>query len=141
MSLGFHKDTDSISTFRSTKSSLKKKGKNSAGTIKTFLSTPTQSVTFAPINLDKPDDTSLSCMSDTASKVAGLELQFENMESQFSESFARLEAILSGLGTNRLSANVSGSTGSKNNPVQLANLPVSVNAGGFTNSKAASNCS
>jgi hypothetical protein len=53
---------------------------------------------------ERLDDTSVSRMSDTASKVAGLETRFEKMESQFSTSFARLEAIISGLGTQSLSA-------------------------------------
>jgi hypothetical protein len=40
-SLGFFKDADSISTFRSTaRSALKKKGKNSTGTTQTIATTP-----------------------------------------------------------------------------------------------------
>jgi hypothetical protein len=50
----------------------------------------------------KLDDMSMSKMSDTASKVANLETRFDQMENQFSSSFARLESILSGLGTQGL---------------------------------------
>jgi hypothetical protein len=72
---------------------------------------------------------SVSRMSDTASKVAGLETCFEQMETQFTSSFARLEAIISGLGSQCLATNNS-STGSKQTPVQSVNLPASASAGG-----------
>jgi hypothetical protein len=132
MSIGFYKDSDSISTFRSNARSAlkKKKEKSSASTEKTGISTPTQSVTFAPVTYGKPGDTSVSRMSDTASKVAGLETHFKKMESQFTSSFARLEAIISGIGTASLHA-ISGSTGSSQTLMQSANPPALVNAGGF----------
>jgi hypothetical protein len=73
---------------------------------------------------------SLSKMSDMASKVAGLETRFAEMESQFSSSFARLEAMLSGLGTQGPTAQ--GSSGSTTKPVQsLGNSPAPATAGGF----------
>jgi hypothetical protein len=99
-SLGFYRESDSISTFRSVaKSALKKKkGKSSIFTPLTIATTPTASVSFAPTYLhQKLDDTSVSRMSDMASKVAGLETRFEQMETHFISSFARLEAMLSGL--------------------------------------------
>jgi hypothetical protein len=134
LSLGFHKDSDSISTFRSTARSVlkKKKDKSSTGTIKTINTTPTQSVTFATVTYDKIDDTSISRMSDMASKVAGLETRFEQMETQFTSSFARLEAIISGLSTKSLHAS-SGSTGGYQTPKQSANHQAPVNAGGSSN--------
>jgi hypothetical protein len=54
--------------------------------------------------MQKRDDTSVSRMSDTASKVAGLETCFEKMETQFTTAVARLEAIFSGMGTKGLSS-------------------------------------
>jgi hypothetical protein len=120
--LGFYRDTDSISTFRSAvKSVLKrKKDRVSVNTPPTALWTPTQSVSFAPAAYSqKADDTSISRMSDTASKVAGLETRFEQMESQFSSSFARLEAILSGIGNHSLTAVNTSSSGSNNKPMDL----------------------
>jgi hypothetical protein len=138
VSLGFFKDTDSISTFRSTaRSALKKKGKNLINTSAT--TTPTQSVSFGPISYDsRPDDTSVSRLSDTASKVACLETRFEQMESQFCSSFARLEAMLSGIGTQRLAANPS-STGSITKPGNsLANHPSQAIVGSSTHSAAGS---
>jgi hypothetical protein len=85
ISLGFYKDSNSISTFRSTaRSALKKKsGKSSTGITKTIDTTPTQSVSFAPVSNEKIDDTSILRMSDTALKVACLETHFQQMESQF----------------------------------------------------------
>jgi hypothetical protein len=132
VSLGFYKDTDSISTFCSTAcGALKKKGKNSTGTPQTLASTPTQSVSFAPFfSVPRPDNTSVSRMSDTASKVAGLETRFEQMETQFSTSFTRLEAILSGLSTPSLAAAQNSSTGSTTTPVvKLASPPAPAIAG------------
>jgi hypothetical protein len=130
-SLGFYKDTDSISTFRSTvRSVLKKKVRNSIST-PTITTTPTQSVSFAPTPYAlKQDDTSLSRLSDTASKVAGLETRFEQMEFQFSSSFARLEVMLTGLGTNSLVAGNTSCTGSTTTPVnKMANPPPPASAG------------
>ncbi len=131
-SIGFYRDNDSISTFRSkTRSALKKnKEKTSTVTSTTVTSTPTQSVSFAPFLYGpKFDDTSVSKMSDTASKVATLENRFEKMETQFSSSFARLESILSGLRTQSLAV-TSNSLGSRTTPVQtLANHPTPDNAG------------
>jgi hypothetical protein len=67
----------------------KKKGKGSTGTTPTTVTTPTHSVSFAPVTYAKKlDDTSVSHMSDMASKVAGLETCFEKMETQFTTSFA-----------------------------------------------------
>jgi hypothetical protein len=136
-SLRFYSDSDSISTFRSTVRSALKKKKIFSSTPSTAVSTPTQSVTFAPpFTGQKNDEMSLSKMSDTASKVAGLETRFAEMESQFSSSFARLEAMLSGLGTQGLTAQ--GSSGSTTKPVQsLANSPAPATAGGFIIDKAA----
>jgi hypothetical protein len=140
ISLGFYKDTDSISTFRSTACSAlkKKRDKNSTGTPQTKTSTPTQSVSFAPsIFSPKPNNTSMSRLSDTASKVAGLETRFEQMETQFTTSFARLEAMLFGLGSQRL-PNTTGSLGSSQTPVRsTANPPTSVTAGGTISDSAA----
>jgi hypothetical protein len=67
-SLGFYKETDSISTFRSVaKSALKKKkDKSSISTPLTITSTPTASVSFAPTFLHQ--------------KLDGLETRFEQME-------------------------------------------------------------
>jgi hypothetical protein len=133
-SIGFYRDNDSISTFRSkTRSVLKKKEKTSTATPTTVTSTPTQSVSFAPFLYGpKFDDTSVSKMSDTASKVATLENRFEKMETQFSSSFARLESLLSGLGTQSLAV-TSNSSGSRTTPVQtLANHPTPDNAGDST---------
>jgi hypothetical protein len=138
VSLGFFKDTDSISTFHSTAwSALKKKGKNQIST--STATTPTHSVTFGPVSHDlRPDDTSVSRLSDTASKVAGLETCFEQKESQFCSSFARLEAMLSGLGTQRLAA-ASSSTGSNTTPgISLANHPYPATAGGSNHRAAGS---
>jgi hypothetical protein len=77
-SLGFYKDTDSISTFRSNvRSALKKKKETtSTGTPTTTSSTPAHSVSFASnFQGHKLDDASVSKMSNTASalKVATLE--------------------------------------------------------------------
>jgi hypothetical protein len=75
------------------------------------------------------DDTSVSKMSDTASKVATLENRFQQMETQFSSSFARLEAMLSGLGTQGQTA--CRRSGGFTTPVlSLANPPVPDDAGG-----------
>jgi hypothetical protein len=71
-------------------------------------------------------------MSDMASKVAGLETHFKQMETQFTSSFAWLEAIISGLGTRSLHAS-SGSKGGTQTPTQSANPPASVYAGGSVN--------
>jgi hypothetical protein len=90
--------------------------------------TPTHSVTFAPLTGEKADEMSVSRMSDTASKVAGLETRFEKMEMQFSSSFARLEAIISSLGPQSLATK--SSSGSNQTPVHSANHPASVSAGG-----------
>jgi hypothetical protein len=130
-------DTDSISTFRSTVRSAFKKKKNTISTPPTVASTPTQSVTFAPFMASsKLDDMSISKMSDTASKVANLETRFDQMENQFSSSFARLESILSGLGTQGLYADNS-STGNHKPPEHsLANPPAPDFAGG-SNQRAA----
>jgi hypothetical protein len=130
MSLGFYKDSDSISTFRSTaRSALKKKReKPSINTEKTVNTTPTHSVTFAPATSEKADEMSVSRMSDTASKVAGLETRFEQMEMQFTSSFVRLEAIISSLSSQRLATK--SSTGSKQTPLHSANHPASASAGG-----------
>jgi hypothetical protein len=85
----------------------------------------------------KADDTSVSRLSDTASKVAGLETRFQQMESQFSSSFARLEAMLYGLGTHGLAA-TNGSSGSTNPPVHSSvNLPAPDYAGGPVDHRAA----
>jgi hypothetical protein len=85
----------------------------------------------------KLDDMSMSKMSDTASKVANLETRFDQMETQFSSSFARLESILSGLGTQGLYADNS-STGNYKPLVQsLANPPAPDRAGGSTQCRAA----
>jgi hypothetical protein len=52
------------------------------------------------------------------------------METKFTSSFARLEAIISGLGSHSLATNNS-STGSKQTPVQpLVNPPASAITGG-----------
>jgi hypothetical protein len=76
-------------------------------------------------------------MSDTASKVAGLENRYQQMESQFTTSFLRLEVIISGLGFQSLAANT-GSLGSIQTPVPSSvNLPAPDSAGGFINNKAA----
>jgi hypothetical protein len=89
VSLGFYKENDSISTFRSTvRSVLKKKGKIPISSTPTVATTPTHSVSFAPVTYTRPDDTSVSRMSETASKVAGLETHFDQMEIQFFSSFA-----------------------------------------------------
>jgi hypothetical protein len=90
LSLGLYKDSDPISTFHSTARSVlkKKKEKSSIGTSKMTNTTPTQSVTFAPVTYEKIDNTSVSRMSDMASKVAGLETHFKQMETQFTSSFA-----------------------------------------------------
>jgi hypothetical protein len=134
-SLGFYKDTDSISTFRSIARSALKKKKNQLSTPPTTPSTPTPSVSFAPAFLMKPDDTSVSRMSDTASKVEGLENRLEQMESHFTSSFARLEAILAGLGSHRQAVT---STGSSKTPVTTsANHPTPDTAGGSTHNRAA----
>ncbi len=129
----------SASTFRSTACSAlkKKRDKNSTGTPQTITSTPTQSVSFAPsIFIPKPDNTSMSCLSDTASKVAGLETRFEQMETQFTTSFARLEVMLFGLGSQRL-PNTTGSLGSSQTPVcSTANPPTSVTGGTISDSAA-----
>jgi hypothetical protein len=88
----------------------------------------------------KLDDMSMSKMSDTASKVANLETRFDQMENQFSSSFARLESILSGLGTlgNTQLPN-SGSLNNNNSPMSsLANPPSSVYAGGINHINTAS---
>jgi hypothetical protein len=84
----------------------------------------------------KLDDMSMSKMSDTASKVANLETRFDQMENQFSSSFARLERILSGLGTQGLYAD---SSTSHHKPPEhlLANPPAPDTAGGSTHSRAA----
>jgi hypothetical protein len=103
-SLGFYKDNDSISTFCSNvRSALKKKKeKTSLGASTTILSTSTQSVAFAPVILGQRfDDAPVSKMSDTAYKVATLENRIQQMETQFSSSFARLEQMLSDLGTKK----------------------------------------
>jgi hypothetical protein len=121
-SIGFYKDTDSISTFRSNVRSVLKK-KNSTGTTTTATSTPTQSVSFAPFKYSqKADDASLSRMSDTASKVASLETRFDKMETQITNAFARLEAIFSGTGTHSL-LSVPDGTGSSNKPQGTAAGP------------------
>jgi hypothetical protein len=74
--------------------------------------------------MQKRDDTSVSRMSDTASKVAGLETCFEKMETQFTTAVARLEAIFSGMGTKGLSSVSTEVPGSINNPAHsLANHP------------------
>ncbi len=130
-------DSDSISTFRSTVRSALKKKKNTINTPPTVASTPTQSVTFAPFMAGfKLDEMSMSKMSDTASKVANLETRFDQMENQFSSSFARLERILSGLGTQGLYAD---SSTSHHKPPEhlLANPPAPDTAGGSTHSRAA----
>jgi hypothetical protein len=138
-SMGFYKDGDSISTFRSiAKSVLKKrKEKTSVNTTPTATTTPTYSVSFAPAPFTpKADDTSISRMSDTASKVVGLETRFEKMETQFNTSLARLEAILSGINTQLPN---SGSSNNNNPPVSLsANPPSSVYAGGINQINTAS---
>jgi hypothetical protein len=70
-------------------------------------------------------------MSDTASKVAGLETRFEQMEMQFLSLFSRLEAMLSGMKPQSLSAVNSSSIGGTTTPVcSLANHPTPVTAGG-----------
>jgi hypothetical protein len=133
ISLGFYKDTDSISTFRSAaRSALKKKKeqKKSTGTPTTIASTPTPAVSFAPFFSPKPDDTSMSRLSDTASKVAGLETRFEQMETQFSTSFARLEEILVSFGPQCL-PNTKGSLNTLQTPMfSTANHPASDYASG-----------
>jgi hypothetical protein len=136
-SLGFYKDTDSLSTFRSTvRSVLKKKGRSPSCNTPTIASTPTHSVSFAPIVSTRPDDTSVSRMSDTASKVADLESRFVHMETQFCSSFARLEAMLSGLKPNSLAA-ASSCPDRLNTPVNSsANHPSPVTAGGSTTHRA-----
>jgi hypothetical protein len=136
-SLGFYKDTDSLSTFRSTvRSVLKKKGRSPIRNTPTIASTPTHSVSFAPIVSARPDDTSVSRMSDTASKVADLESRFVHMETQFCSSFARLEAMLSGLKPNSLAA-ASSCPDRLNTPVNSsANHPSPVTAGGSTTHRA-----
>jgi hypothetical protein len=90
-------------------------------------------VSFAPFLYGpKFDDTSISKMSDTASKVATLENRFEKMETQFSSTFDRLESILSGLVTQSLAV-TSNSSGSRTTPVQtLANHPTPDNASDST---------
>ncbi len=139
-SIGFYKDTDPIGTFRSNvRSVLKKKGKTSTGTTPTANSTPTHSVSFHPVRFtQKPDETSISHMSDTASKVAGLETRLEKMETQFRMAFARLEAIFSGIETKGLSSVSTDGSGSTNHLAQLAaNHPASDKIGGTTDSGAA----
>jgi hypothetical protein len=135
-SLGFFKDSDCISTFRSNvRSALKKKkDKTSQGAPTTFLSTPTQSVAIHPVLLgQKLDNASVSKMSDTASKVATLENRFQQMETQFSSSFTQLEQMLSVLGTNSLAANTTGSSGINTIPVlSSANHPAPNTASGST---------
>jgi hypothetical protein len=136
-SLGFFKDTDSITTFRSTVKSVLKKKKSPSATPSTIPSTPTQSISFCLGSQLKPDDTSVSRMSDTASKVAGLETKFQQLKSQFASSFLRLETIISNLGNQSLAANVC-STGSNQTLVPTsANLPASVSASGSTQNRAA----
>jgi hypothetical protein len=139
-SLGFYKDMDSISTFRSkARSVLKKKGITSSTTTPTATTTPTQSVSFAAFNqAQKLDDTSVSRMSDTASKVTGLEIHFKKMESQFTTALARLEAIFSGIGTHSLSSATADSTGSITKPVHSTANPLApASAGGTSSSSAA----
>jgi hypothetical protein len=137
-SLCFYNASDSISTFHSAVRSVLKKMKNDSTPSPTMASTPTQSVSFAPfLSGQKFDNMSVSKMSDTGSKVAGLETRFVEMESQFSSSFACLETMLSGLGTQGLNAKTS-STGSNTTPVQLlANSPAPAKAGGSILDKAA----
>jgi hypothetical protein len=141
ISFGFNKDNDSISTFRSTARSVLKKKKDisSNKTIPTAASTPTNSVSFAPFLYgQKPDETSVSKMSDTASKVATLETRFEHMETQFNSSLARLEMILSSFHTNSQAAIQNNSQGRISTPVYLlANHPPPDSAGGDTVSEAA----
>jgi hypothetical protein len=132
-SLGFYKDSDSLSTFRSNVRSIlkKKREKTSTGTPATAISTPTQSVSFSSFLLgQKMDDTSVSKMSDTASKVATLENRFQQMETQFSSSFARLKAILSGLSTQGQTAGSRSGGGFTTPVLSLANPPVPDEAGG-----------
>jgi hypothetical protein len=139
ISLRFYKDSDSISTFQSTARSVlkKKKEKKSIGTPTTIASTPTPSVSFAPLFSSKPDDTSMSHLSDTASKVASLETRFEQMETQFTTSFVRLEEILFSLGTQRL-PNTTGSPNISQTPLySMANHPASDSAGGTISDSAA----
>ncbi len=131
-SFGLNKETDSISTFRSAAQGvLEKKGKSSTGTTQTSATTPTHSVSFAPFKYEpKLDNASVSKMSDTASKVAGLETHFEQMETQFSSSFARLEAMLKGLGPQSLAAGQASGKGRDITPVnKLANPPSPKEAG------------
>jgi hypothetical protein len=115
----------------------KRKEKTSVNTTPTATTTPTYSVSFAPAPFTpKADDTSISRMSDTASKVVGLETRFEKMETQFNTSLARLEAILSGINTQLPN---SGSSNNNNPPVSLsANPPSSVYAGGINQINTAS---
>jgi hypothetical protein len=138
-SMGFYKDGDSISTFRSIAKSVlkKKKEKSSLNTTPTAATTPTPSVSFASaLFTPKADDMSISRMSDTVSKVAGLETRFEKMETQFNASFARLEAILSGINPQLPK---SGSSNNNNTPVSsVANPPSSVSAGSINQINSAS---